>query len=76
MKKQNIFAAMLAMLTIGNVFEFRKQEAAFRDQRARKKKGAGRGGFHPPRHARARAHKRVFGGICGPRIDATQFFHE
>ena len=74
--KQNIFAAMLSMLSIGNHTEYAKHEAMFRQNRSRKKKGGGRGGFHPPRHARAKAHKRAFGGICGPRIDATQFFNE
>ncbi len=74
MKSPTSLIAALACMAFGTI-EYHKADAQFRTQRKRKKKGAGRGGFHPPRHARANAHKKVFGGICGPRIDATQFFH-
>lgn len=75
MKNKVSLLAMLASLAFGSP-QWCKLDADFRSNRKRKKKGAGRGGFHPPRHASARAWKKAFGGICAPRIDATQFFFE
>jgi len=72
MKSKIALMAALAASLFGT-YEYEKLNTDFRTQRKRRKKGSGRGGFRPPRHARAKAFKKTFGGLAVPRIDRTQF---
>lgn len=74
---KNKLAIALAAISAFVGFDYHKVVARIKSEMGtRKKNGGGRGGFAPPRHARARAWKKAFGGVCVPRIDNTQFMFE
>lgn len=73
MNRTNIFTMMAAALALGSLNECTKLDTDFRANRKRGKKGSGRGGYHPPRHERARRWKKAFGGLATPGLRGSAF---